>query len=75
MTFLTINPEFGPVPYQPTDPHSGEPLADIWEVCLWMTRRFRARWAQRPGIETRTSIRNAAVDQRTHNERTGGGSA
>jgi hypothetical protein len=43
--FLTINPEFGPPPYQPADPVSGQPLADIWEVCLWMTQRFRTRWA------------------------------
>jgi sugar phosphate isomerase/epimerase len=45
--FLTINPEFGPPTYQPIDPRTGEPLADIWEVCLWMTRRFRERWAGR----------------------------
>ena len=45
--FLTINPEFGPPPYQPIDPRTGEPLADIWDVCLWMTQRFRDRWAER----------------------------
>jgi hypothetical protein len=43
--FLTINPEFGPPPYQPVDPVSEQPLADVWEVCLWMTQRFRTRWA------------------------------
>lgn len=43
--FLTINPEFGPPPYQPTDPDGEAPLADIWEVCLWMTERFRSRHA------------------------------
>ena len=36
--FLTINPEFGPI-----DPASEDPLADIWDVCLWMTERFRTR--------------------------------
>lgn len=45
--FLTINPEFGPPPYQPTDPTSDAPLTDIWDVCLWMTERFRSRWAGR----------------------------
>jgi len=45
--WLTINPEFGPPAYQPVDPHTGEPLADIWEVCLWMAARFRERWAGR----------------------------
>jgi hypothetical protein len=44
--FLTINPEFGPPPYQPVDPND-QPLADIWDVCLWMTDRFRTRWANR----------------------------
>ena len=42
--WLTINPEFGPFTYQPTDPATGEPHADIWEVCLWITERFRNRW-------------------------------
>ena len=32
--WLTINPEFGPPAYQPVHPETGEPLADIWEVCL-----------------------------------------
>lgn len=45
--WLTINPEFGPPAYQPVDPSTGAPLADIWEVCLWMTARFRARRAAR----------------------------
>jgi len=45
--FLTINPEFGPPPYQPIDPTDDKPLADIWDICLWMTERFRARWADR----------------------------
>ena len=44
--FLTINPEFGPPPYQPVDPAGEQPLADIWDVCLWMTERFRTRWAR-----------------------------
>jgi|TARA_B100000809_G_scaffold264589_2_gene320835 hypothetical protein len=43
--FLTINPEFGPFTYQPTDPATGKPHADIWEICLWITQRFRERWA------------------------------
>ncbi len=42
---LCVNPEFGPPPYQPVDPRTGEPLADIWEVCLWMAARFRERYA------------------------------
>ena len=42
--WLPINPEFGPYTYQPIDPRTGEPLADIWEICLWITQRFRDRW-------------------------------
>lgn len=29
---LTITPEFGPVPYMPTMPHSQNPLADQWQT-------------------------------------------
>ncbi len=42
--WVTINPEFGPAPYQPSDPQTGKPHADIWEICLWITQRFRDRW-------------------------------
>ncbi|MDG2304517.1 MAG: hypothetical protein P8R42_07635 [Candidatus Binatia bacterium] len=47
--FLTINPEFGPPPYQAVNPETDEPLANIGEICLWMTARFRSRWAGRLG--------------------------
>jgi sugar phosphate isomerase/epimerase len=42
--FVTVNPEFGPPLYQPFDPVTREPLADIWECCLFITKRFRERW-------------------------------
>nr|HNH61790.1 sugar phosphate isomerase/epimerase [Cyclobacteriaceae bacterium] len=32
MPFMTITPEFGPVPYMPVMPYSQEPLADQWRV-------------------------------------------
>ena len=50
--WLTINAEFGPPPYQPVNPGDDAPLADIWDVCLWMTQRFRARWADRCAVTT-----------------------
>ena len=53
--FLTINPEFGPPPYQPISPSDDKPLADIWDVCLWMTERFRARWADRCEVSSRAA--------------------
>jgi sugar phosphate isomerase/epimerase len=40
---LSFDPEFGPPPYyMPTAPFSGEPVADLWEVCGWMAARVRA---------------------------------
>ena len=42
--FVTFNAEFGPPTYQPFHPETGEPLADIWEVCYWVTDRLRKRW-------------------------------
>ena len=48
--FLTINPEFGPPPYQPVRPGDDAPLADIWDICLWMTERFRRRWSDRCAV-------------------------
>ena len=33
---LTINPEFGPAPYMPQHPVTGEPLADQWAIIVWM---------------------------------------
>ncbi|MDA1074432.1 MAG: hypothetical protein O3A63_06685, partial [Proteobacteria bacterium] len=49
--FLTINAEFGPPPYQPINPVDEKPLADIWDVCLWMSNRFRDRWQNHPDVE------------------------
>lgn len=41
---LTVDPEFGPPNYMGTDPATGKPLADLWDVSLWMRDRLRARW-------------------------------
>ena len=41
---ITICPEFGPPPYMPTQPHSRQPLADQWEVNLFMMETLRERW-------------------------------
>lgn len=37
---MMICPEFGPPPYQPTDPYSGKPAADLEAVCNWMAARL-----------------------------------
>ena len=38
--FLTITPEFGPAPYMPLRPIENEPVADAWEVNVWMRDRL-----------------------------------
>lgn len=39
--FLTITPEFGPVPYMPLAGIQAVPVADAWECNLWMMRHLR----------------------------------
>jgi len=34
--YLTITPEFGPVPYTWTIPHSNKPVSDFFEINCWM---------------------------------------
>ncbi len=41
---LTVAPEFGPPPYQPVDPWTGEPLADVNELNDWMAARVKERF-------------------------------
>jgi hypothetical protein len=41
--------EFGPPPYMPRLPYTLTPVADLWEVCLWMRDRQRERWGQFTG--------------------------
>lgn len=42
---MTITPEFGPPPYLPTLPGTGEPVADLQEIVAWMSERLRTRFA------------------------------
>jgi sugar phosphate isomerase/epimerase len=42
---VRVDPEFGPPNYMPTEPYSGRPTADLWDVCLWMRDRLAMRWA------------------------------
>lgn len=43
--FLTLSPEFGPVPYMPTIPYENRPVADPWEVNCWMHDTLRRELA------------------------------
>ncbi len=45
--FLTFVPEFGPPTYMPTIPGTGEPTANLWDVCLWSAERFRKQFKER----------------------------
>ena len=41
---LTFVPEYGPPTYMQTLPSSGEPVADLWDICLWSAERFRKQF-------------------------------
>jgi hypothetical protein len=41
---LTITPEYGPPGYMPALPYTRQPVANLWDVCLWAAQRLRARW-------------------------------
>jgi hypothetical protein len=42
----TITPEFGPYPYMPRLPSTGQPIADQWEINCWMRRLLKARYGE-----------------------------
>jgi sugar phosphate isomerase/epimerase len=44
---MTITPEFGPYPYMVHLPHSLKPIADQWEVNLYMMNLLKERYAGR----------------------------
>lgn len=43
----TMTPEFGAEGYLQTLPFTGQPVADLWDVICWMSRRQRDRFAAR----------------------------
>jgi hypothetical protein len=42
---LSVTPEYGPPPYQPLDPRTGEPFADLAAIVASEGARLRARWS------------------------------
>lgn len=44
--FITVTPEFGPPGYMHTLPFNNEPVADLWDVCLWMSGRLKERFPE-----------------------------
>ena len=43
--YLTFTPEFGPPDYMHTLPFSRQPVASLWDVCLFMAQREKQRWS------------------------------
>lgn len=43
--FFTITPEFGPAPYMPLQPYILRPLADQWDVNIYMMHLLKERYA------------------------------
>lgn len=41
---FTFTPEYGPPSYMHTLPNTNEPVADLWDVCLWGAERFRQQF-------------------------------
>jgi sugar phosphate isomerase/epimerase len=41
---VSFDPEFGPPRYLQTLPYTGVPVADLWDICLYMATRMRGRW-------------------------------
>ncbi|RHY33348.1 hypothetical protein DYB32_001687 [Aphanomyces invadans] len=44
----TFTPEYGPSPYTPMAPFTGEPLSDVWALANSETRRQQERFANEP---------------------------
>ena len=42
-SFATFTPEFGPPNYMHTLPYTKQPVADLWEICMWMAERTKKR--------------------------------
>lgn len=43
-TCLTVTPEFGPPPYMPVLPYTRQPVADQWEINLYMKALLNSRY-------------------------------
>ncbi|WP_195571506.1 sugar phosphate isomerase/epimerase family protein [Paenibacillus sp. 1001270B_150601_E10] len=52
-TAMSITPEYGPPGYMHTLPFTGQPVSDLWEVCLWMANRVEEQF--RAPLENATS--------------------
>jgi hypothetical protein len=44
---ISVCPEYGPAPYAPVDPETGEMHSHPWDLSIWSMNRFRDRWKGR----------------------------
>jgi hypothetical protein len=44
---FTITPEFGPVPYMPTFPHSQKPMVDQWQTNIQIKEMLKRKFTVR----------------------------
>lgn len=51
-----LHAEHGPPNYQPTLPHSREPVASIWDVNHWVSLRRQKRFAELYGEENTSKL-------------------
>ena len=45
---LTVTPEFGPAPYMPTLAFTNQPVANQWDLNVFMMALLRERWSTLP---------------------------
>lgn len=50
-TVSILTPEYGPPPYQHTLPYTNVPVANVWDICNWITDRQRIRFTSRKMAE------------------------
>ena len=46
---LTFTPEYGVNNYLPTLPYTQQPVADLWDICLWANESFKSFFAKTLG--------------------------
>jgi hypothetical protein len=49
-TVSMLCPEYGPPPYQHTLPYTNMPVANVWDICNWITDRQRDHFASRKAL-------------------------
>jgi len=64
--YVTFTPEYGPPTYMHTLPGTGQPTANLWDVCLWAAERFRNQFSKH--IAAQVTTREVAATDATLQE-------